>query len=79
MSSTKPVCEALNSSLPLFFFPQVSDNADQMCVFIGNLSSKILKCHTSLMTYDLKFLLLRTNQHTMAFNEGVTKAVESLY
>ena len=31
---------------------------DQMCVFMGNLSSKTLKYHISLMTYDLKFLLL---------------------
>ena len=29
-----------------------------MCVFIGNLSSKTLKCHISSMTHDLKFLLL---------------------
>ena len=29
-----------------------------LCVFIGNLSSKTLKYHISLMTYDLKFLLL---------------------
>ena len=49
-----------------------------LCVFMGNLSSKTLKYHISLMTYDLKFFApLRTRRHTMAANEGVTEATES--
>ena len=66
-----------------------------MCVFWGNLSSKTLKCHISLMIYCKTHVMticgkndlwsqiyapLRTRQHTMAVqNEGVTQAIASFY
>ena len=61
LSSTKPFFKALNIielyCSTLFFFSGVRQ-CDQMCVFMGNLSSKTLKSHISSMTYDLKFLPL---------------------
>ena len=72
--STKPIFKALSSIVLLFS----SDNVTQMRVFMGNLSSKTLKCHISLMiyvkpmyviyhllyiTYVLKFTLLVGMDH----------------
>ena len=48
--------------------------------FGGNLSSKKLKCHISLMIYCMYHLASpRTRQHAMADNKSVTKAVASFY
>ena len=60
LSSKKPSFKALNiiALFHSFFFFSGVRQCDQMCVFMGNRSSKTLKSDISSMTYDLKFLLL---------------------
>ena len=65
---------ALNSIVPLF----LSDNGIKlMRVFMGNLSSKMLKCHFVNKLWSKIYAPLRTLQHTMAANGGVTKAMQA--
>ena len=67
---------ALNSIVPLFS----SDNGIKlMRVFMGNLSSKMLKCHFVNKLWSKIYAPLRTLQHTMAANGGVTKAIASFF
>ena len=66
----------INSIVPLFS----SDNGIKlMRVFMGNLSCKMLKCHFVNELWSKIYAPLRTLQHTMAANEGVTKAIASFF